>query len=158
MNPLRLILVALVVAAIGLLILMQMNRAKVEEVSKEEQETFDIWLTNGIKEYLMLLALKHEIHEEMLTRVVIDYERMTQGYSVVEEMVSMISSKKGEPEAFQGKLVDSATAVNDISQKYGIPKKILSSIIIERKLMGSAERRLSDDRMPLDQPPLEGWR
>ncbi len=109
---------------------------KTEEI-KEQVRTEQI-VKNMMRENDFLLAAKYEISEDQLTQILIDYEKMTQVFSAIEVLKAV--SGKDIPKVLTEEPVDVPTALNRISEKYGISKKNISTIILERKILAVSLR------------------
>jgi hypothetical protein len=94
---------------------------------------------NMTREDVLLLATKYEISEDQLTEILIDYEKMTQIFSMT-EVLKAVTGKDKPKLSVEEELVDVSTALNRISEKYGISKKTLSTIILERKMVAVSSK------------------
>lgn len=104
-----------------------------EEKAKIGGARSEQWVKNIMSENIKLLAGKHDIGEEQLIKILNEYEKMTKGFSINE----LISTKKENIKtkvSFE-EVIDVTDALNRLGDKYHISKQILSSIIIEKKIM-----------------------
>ncbi len=106
---------------------------KAEEKENEQARAQQV-VKNIMKEDVLLLAAKYEISEGRLTEILIDYEIMTIGISATEVMAKVYGKDKPGI-ASKGEPVDISTALNQISEKYAIPVRTLSTIILEKKML-----------------------
>lgn len=100
----------------------------------KEQVRTEQAIKNELEEDILLLAMKYEMSEEQLAKILIDYEKMAQEFSMTEDLKGYTSNYKPKVSP-EKELVDVSTALNRISEKYGISKKTLSTIILERKML-----------------------
>ena len=132
----------IIVVVFSILLILGCGDSKKAEERKAEQVKEKIrayqFKKNIMREGVLLLAIKYEISEDQLMEIIIDYEKMIQGFSVT-EVLKGFTDKDGPKDrpkvSMQGELVDVSTALNRISEKYGISKKTLSTIILERKML-----------------------
>lgn len=102
------------------------------------------FVRNLLGENISLLAAKHGIDEDQLKGVSIEYEKMTQGYSLTEMFYKSASGEtKEKPYVDFQNLVDVGTTLDRLSEKYRISKMILSEVIIEHKML--AKQKSTDN-------------
>jgi len=106
-------------------------RSILHKKSSTEQENHDtkILLENIMTGPLQLLACKYEIQKDLLMQIIVEYEKLT-GFPSASSLFLT-----GSKDLNFKNLVSVDSALDTISQKYQIDKKILSSIIIEFKMM-----------------------
>jgi hypothetical protein len=106
------------------------EKAKIDQKRSARSEQ---WVKNIMSEDIKLLAVKYDIGEEQLIKILNEYEKMTKGFSITE----LISTKKENIKtkvSFE-EVIDVTDALNRLGDKYHISKQILSSIIIENKII-----------------------
>jgi hypothetical protein len=108
------------------------KKEKAKTDQKQDAKT-EQWVKNIMTEDIKLLAIKHDIDEDQLIKILNEYEKMTKGFSITE----LISTGKEniKTEGSFEEVVDVTDALNRLGNKYNISKQILSSIIIEKKIM-----------------------
>lgn len=107
-----------------------------KKVDKQRDAMTEQWTKNILTGDITLLAIKHGIAEEQLIKILDEYYKMTQGFSMVEFMSSFPSKKEGvKLETGTGEVITISDGLNRLSDKYNISKQILSSIIIDKKML-----------------------
>jgi hypothetical protein len=107
-----------------------------KKVDKQRDAMTEQWTKNILTGDITLLAIKHGIAEEQLIKLLDEYYKMTQGFSMIEFMSSFASKKEGvKLETGIGEVITISDALNRLSDKYNISKPILSSIIIDKKML-----------------------
>ncbi len=107
-----------------------------KKASKERDAMSEEWSKNILTGDITLLAIKHGIAEEQLITILDEYYKMTQGFSMIKFMPSFASNKEGvKLETEIGEVITISDALNRLSDKYNISKPILSSIIIDKKML-----------------------
>lgn len=117
------------------------DRKKVDKQRDATTEQQNKKLQNILMGDITLLAIKHGVAEEQLIKILDEYYKMTEGFSMIEFMSSIGSKKEGvKLEMEKGEVITISDALNRLSDKYNISKAILSSIIIEKKMLESQEK------------------
>ena len=97
---------------------------------------------NKNEEDIVLLSIKYEIEQERLEQIISEYEKMVLGFSIVEMFKKMKKRESIENIELSSneEIVDVPTALNRVSEKYGISKKVLATLIIERRIILSSSK------------------
>jgi hypothetical protein len=128
----------LIVVFFSILMILGCGDAKKDrkKVDKKQDAMNEQLTKNILMGDITLLAIKHGIAEEQLIKILDEYYKMTQGFSMIEFMSSFASKKEGiKLETEIGEVITISDALNRLSDKYNIPKPILSSIIIDKKML-----------------------
>jgi len=118
---------------------------KKDKTQMERQEVHVKQLMKNLMvEDIKLLAVKYDIAEMQLIGILDEYESMVKGLSIpTAQLLSSIDEeigRKDSPEILDREVIDVTEALNRLSGKYGIEKKTLSSIIIDRRMMERATK------------------
>lgn len=128
----------IIVVVFSILLILGCGDAKKDRKKGDKQEdaTTEQWTKNFLTGDITLLAIKHDIAEDQLIKILDEYYRMTQGFSTIEFMSSFESKKEGTKlETRIGEVTSVSDALNRLSDKYNISKQILSSIIFDKRML-----------------------
>jgi len=128
----------IIIVVFSILLILGCGDAKKDrkKVDKQRDAMTEQWTKNILTGDITLLAIKHGIAEEQLIKILDEYYKMTQGFSMIEFMSSFPSKKEGvKLETGTGEVITISDALNRLSDKYNISKQILSSIIIDKKML-----------------------
>ena len=128
----------IIVVVFSILLILGCGDAKKDrkKVDKQRGAMTEQWTKNILTGDITLLAIKHGIAEEQLIKLLDEYYKMTEGFSMIEVMSSFASKKEGvKLETEIGEVITISDALNRLSDKYNISKPILSSIIIDKKML-----------------------
>jgi len=128
-----------IVAVILLLILtvcgcQDTKKDKKAEEKREQERNWKV-TRNTSEEDILLLSIKYELSQQRLEGIITEYEKMVFGISTRGLLKGLDEGERIEPISHQ-EITDVNTSLNTISEKYGISKKVLATLIIELRMMG----------------------
>lgn len=100
----------------------------------DKKEINKVGIANCTQENLLLLAIKYDIDEKILSNFMIEYELLTTGSSITERYIDL-NYNKDKKYSENKTLVGIIESIKIISEKYSIQPKILADIFINYKLL-----------------------
>jgi hypothetical protein len=133
--------VLLIVIGVGIIVIWTYRFIHPPTTPQKEKPTHDLFVKNIMTEHIQLVASKYGLQTDLLIQVMADYEKKTQGYTLLFPYILGTEPNKEEPD-FKN-IVDVNSALDTLSQKYQMDKKLLSTVIIEIRCLekrGTSEK------------------